>query len=376
MSTSSSNTKIIINQGGGYTLLMDLCRTNNIEAVRVLLEGDFDIDERCRHYSNAKKTALHFACEAGFHEIAELLLMNEANPTVKDRQLNTPLHLAKEAKIVSLLLEHGADPKAMNKKGKTPEQIARDEGNAAVLAAYEAHAKQKTDAENRARHREKLLTYIHEQYSNRQKLKTTRSELKKKLVEKTLSYIANQDHFDNLFQHPIPLESLDLSDDERNLFCSVGKQTNTTVAEVLEFHRNPIIAKTTQFFGTRTLGFQTLLMICDVDTMNREALQFLNQLIKRFGTPKAGSKTEAKQQALINLRDHLTLHPAESLLALCNTRVESHAQTLLSTLSFHRRSDQGSRKITRSRKEFCQKFGLPTELASEASQEFKKPSTS
>jgi len=374
MSTSSSKTQNFIqHDADGYTLLMQFCQTNNLLAVEELLKGDFDIDERCKVRINAKKTALHIACEGGFQQIVEVLLMNEADPKLKDRQHNTPLHLAKQASIVTLLLKHGANPKAVNQFGKTAEQIAVEEKNIAVIAAFTAHANQKVEAENFVRKKTRLLTYLKEEYGNQQPRKTARSKLKKKLVEKALSYLAEQDDFDHLFQHPIPVQSLNLSDDETKLFSGEVKQEKTTLAEVIEFHRHPITAKASRFFGTKTMGAQTLLVVCDVDTMNREALQFLNQLIKRLGTPKAGSKTEMKHQALVKLRDHLLHHRAESLLALCETRVESDDPTLFKALSWHRRNLHAPGKMTRSLKEFCQKFGLPIEHPIDA---FTKSSTS
>ena len=94
--------------------------TGNVEAVRKLLAGGFDVNKRD---PDSGVTLLSTAAIVGNAEIAALLLDAGADVNGRNYQNgSTALHAAAfvgQADMVALLLEHGADPAAMGDDGGT-----------------------------------------------------------------------------------------------------------------------------------------------------------------------------------------------------------------------------------------------------------------
>lgn len=138
---------------------------NNIDALKILLKFNFDINE---HYSHG--TALSTAVEYADYIMVEFLLENGADPNIPgikhktpifyainendrdklqllihysanvnfiDYEHNTPLHKATandiDINIIKILLTNGADPSLINKKGYTPYLNACENENLAAI---------------------------------------------------------------------------------------------------------------------------------------------------------------------------------------------------------------------------------------------------
>jgi hypothetical protein len=113
-----------------YALLCDA------ERIKKRLEEGADPNIRDRDGN----TPLHFAASKGCAEVARLLLEHGADPNAQDKSGETPLHLAASGghvDIVRLLLEHGADPTVKNKDGDTPLDLARRRGHREVVSLIE-----------------------------------------------------------------------------------------------------------------------------------------------------------------------------------------------------------------------------------------------
>ena len=100
--------------------------SGNIDAVRKLLDGGFDANQR---NPDAGVTLLSTAAIVGNADIAMLLL--EAGADVNGRNYqngSTALHAAAfvgQAEMVTLLLDNGADPAAMSDDGSTPLDVTQ-----------------------------------------------------------------------------------------------------------------------------------------------------------------------------------------------------------------------------------------------------------
>eukprot|EP01114_Cavostelium_apophysatum_P015525 TRINITY_DN4242_c0_g1_i1.p1 TRINITY_DN4242_c0_g1~~TRINITY_DN4242_c0_g1_i1.p1 ORF type:complete len:250 (+),score=49.46 TRINITY_DN4242_c0_g1_i1:92-841(+) len=108
----------------------DLCywtAEGNIEKVREILKNSKDKinvkdEEGC--------APLHYACDRGNVEIAQLLIENGADVNLQDSQGQTGLHYGAtvgEADIISLLLKAGADPTIATPDGETPLDVASED---------------------------------------------------------------------------------------------------------------------------------------------------------------------------------------------------------------------------------------------------------
>lgn len=110
-------------------LLFSSACSGNYEGVVSILELGVDSNSQ----DESGNTALMFASEGGYAEIAELLLESGANSNLKDRDGNTALlyaSLGGHIEVVELLLERGVtNPNVQNKDGETP----------LMLACYERH---------------------------------------------------------------------------------------------------------------------------------------------------------------------------------------------------------------------------------------------
>lgn len=105
----------------------------NVDEVRKLLNAGLSVN--AVEASEKDNTLLHYAVERGKREIVELLLFRGAKINAKNKQNNTPLHLAVkkairrrnaaiEKDIISTLIAGRADTTAQNNDGKTPFDLA------------------------------------------------------------------------------------------------------------------------------------------------------------------------------------------------------------------------------------------------------------
>jgi ankyrin repeat protein len=105
---------------------------NNVEVVRVLLEGGANVES-----VNARQgTALHVAAGLGHLEVCRLLLDWGAKVDPVDKWKETPLHDAARfanLSMVKLLVERGADVRLKNDNGLTARDMARIQGMTVVV---------------------------------------------------------------------------------------------------------------------------------------------------------------------------------------------------------------------------------------------------
>lgn len=84
------------------------------------------------------------AAMAGKIKVAILLLTKGADPNVKGKYKETPLHLAvlrRHTDMVKLLIKHGADVNAKDLRGKTPLDYAKVEEIKKILLKAKAQSR-------------------------------------------------------------------------------------------------------------------------------------------------------------------------------------------------------------------------------------------
>jgi len=93
---------------------------------------------------HANEELLEAAERGNSNKVRELLKRGglKANPNTRDKNGNTPLHLAAEhgfLDVARLLLEHGADVNAIGKSGWTPLHVAAVNGRMAIVRLLLEH---------------------------------------------------------------------------------------------------------------------------------------------------------------------------------------------------------------------------------------------
>lgn len=114
----------------GGSALHDAVRNGNLDTVRTLLQ--YGENPNMISYGS---TALHRV--AAYHDydenplIISELIQNGANPNIKDKDGNTPLHVyipLMNIDIIETILSEGADPNIQNNNGETPLHFAAKYG--------------------------------------------------------------------------------------------------------------------------------------------------------------------------------------------------------------------------------------------------------
>lgn len=110
--------------------------------VRLLLEAE---DSPNNDYAIALYSGpLHYACQNGYLQLAELLLRYGADPNMEDADMQTPLHFAarnNQLDCAALLIKHGAIVDAPDIAGWTPLRgaiLCQHENMAALLQKHGA----------------------------------------------------------------------------------------------------------------------------------------------------------------------------------------------------------------------------------------------
>jgi len=125
-----------VTNSGGITALGFAVEKNYLDIAKVLLSNGADPD--VVFVLEGSVTPLHIAATLGFQDMVALLLASFADPNVMDAEGEWPLTLAvfKEyTAIVSLLLDHGADPNVDNQIGWSCLHIAVESGNLEIASA-------------------------------------------------------------------------------------------------------------------------------------------------------------------------------------------------------------------------------------------------
>ncbi|KAF2078442.1 hypothetical protein CYY_000309 [Polysphondylium violaceum] len=104
----------------GWTPLMFASQEGHLETINLLFESK-SIDINIQNYDG--ETALLIACTHSQKEVVHLLLKNNANPNIGNKEGTTPLMICscnyKDFDIISLLIEYGANVNLVDNQGFT-----------------------------------------------------------------------------------------------------------------------------------------------------------------------------------------------------------------------------------------------------------------
>ncbi len=130
-----------INTTQGVPLLVEAIMQDNIDAVKILLESNIDINAIYKHL--IYPTALHSAVVKNNIHILQYLLQRGADPDVQDIYNNTPLMIAavtcSKKIIIQKLLEKTKNINIQNGQQDTALMLAAMKGNADIVKLFIEH---------------------------------------------------------------------------------------------------------------------------------------------------------------------------------------------------------------------------------------------
>lgn len=106
------------------TRFLEAVSLNNTDKVEEMLHKGMSPDTSEGFFN---RSALHIACSRGYLDTVKVLLVNGANPNIRDKNLNTPLHLAtctENIEVVQTLLDYGTNVLLKDSKGFLALEIA------------------------------------------------------------------------------------------------------------------------------------------------------------------------------------------------------------------------------------------------------------
>ncbi|XP_058178837.1 ankyrin repeat domain-containing protein 54-like [Anopheles ziemanni] len=106
------------------TRFLEAVSLNNTNKVEEMIHKGMSPDTSEGFFN---RSALHIACSRGYLDTVKVLLVNGANPNIRDKNLNTPLHLAtctENIEVVQTLLDYGTNVLLKDSKGFLALEIA------------------------------------------------------------------------------------------------------------------------------------------------------------------------------------------------------------------------------------------------------------
>ena len=110
---------------------------DEVTSVASVIQQGIDINKQDKN----GWSALHYAVNFGYYNLAQDLVKNGASIDVQDTFGNTPLWRAvfnfrDDGKIITLLLKHGANKDLKNKSGVSPAELAHSIANYPVAKYF------------------------------------------------------------------------------------------------------------------------------------------------------------------------------------------------------------------------------------------------
>ncbi|KAJ8921859.1 hypothetical protein NQ315_008491 [Exocentrus adspersus] len=125
-----AGTTLTIKGTDGMTALHIAAKCGNLSACQLLLQAAVTISNFVNSQDDGGWTPLVWACEHGYVEVANFLIIKGADPCLRDVEHNEALHWAAfsgSSNIVELLLNRGCDVNTVNAHGESPLHIAARE---------------------------------------------------------------------------------------------------------------------------------------------------------------------------------------------------------------------------------------------------------
>lgn len=105
------------------TALHIAAKCGNLSACQILLQAAATLNNFVNSQDDGGWTPLVWACEHGYVEVANYLIIKGADPSLRDVEHNEALHWAAfsgSSNIVELLLNKGCDVNTVNAHGESP----------------------------------------------------------------------------------------------------------------------------------------------------------------------------------------------------------------------------------------------------------------